>query len=489
MYAYVRTDNMSGTTVAKDLASAKFYNGSVEADIENGNVVTLGAYLDGERELRKATVPAANTKLRDLYLVATPEVVKDKTYYGLGEFINKKGEAIRCYRLTSGDIFSVSKEALAGTPAVGSLVEAQASTKLKVVATATSGSTTVGKIMAIEGDYIVIYIMELLQVMIDAVKGTSPENYTKGQTSEVIRQALIEANGGSNKINIKNFYRGSQVYSLIEELIPTIIDEGFKDEDVIFSLVDYRNIADGDEQEFEIEGNSLFAVADAAAGVKGVRRQRIDESQKVTVKTSMKIARVYEELNRLLAGRISFDTFVDRLAKSFKQQILADAYKAIDAIATNTVGLNADYVVASNVAGAEDKLLELIAHIEAATGKTARLYGTKAALRKVPNAVLSDEAKSDLYNMGYFGKFNGNDMVALRQVHKPGTTKFAMNDNKIFVIAGGDKPVKVVNEGEGLMVEGEATDNQDLTKEYVYGQLMGVGVACSEAMGVFTFSA
>lgn len=48
MYAYVRTDNMSGTTVAKDLASAKFYNGSVEADIENGNVVTLGAYLDGE---------------------------------------------------------------------------------------------------------------------------------------------------------------------------------------------------------------------------------------------------------------------------------------------------------------------------------------------------------------------------------------------------------------------------------------------------------
>ena len=253
--------------------------------------------------------------------------------------------------------------------------------------------------------------------------------------------------------------------------------------------MDYRNIADGDEQEFEIEGHSLFAVADAAAGIKGVRRQRIDESQKVTVKTSMKIARVYEELNRLLAGRISFDTFVDRLAKSFKQQILADAYKAIDAIATNTVGLNSDYVVASNVAGAEDKLLELIAHIEADTGKSVRLYGTKAALRKVPNATVSDEAKSDLYNMGYFGKFNGTEMVALRQVHKPGTTTFAMNDNKVFVIAGGDKPVKVVNEGEGLMIEGEATDNQDLTKEYVYGQPMGVGVACSEAMGVFTFSA
>lgn len=158
MYAYVRTDNMSGTTVAKDLASAKFYKGTELADIENGNVVTLGAYLDGERELKKATAPTAATKLRDLYLVATPEVVKDKTYYGLGEFTNKAGEAIRCYRLTSGDIFSVSKEALDGEAAVGSIVEAQASTKLKVVKTATTGSTTVGKIMAIEGDYIVIEV-------------------------------------------------------------------------------------------------------------------------------------------------------------------------------------------------------------------------------------------------------------------------------------------------------------------------------------------
>lgn len=331
--------------------------------------------------------------------------------------------------------------------------------------------------------------MELLQVMIDAVRGTSPENYSSAQTSEVIRKALIEANGGSNKINIKNFYRGSQVYSLVEELVPVIIDEGFKDTDVVFSLVDYRNVADGDEQEFEIEGNSLFVIADAAAGIKGVRRQRIDELQKVTVKTSMKIARVYEELNRLLAGRISFDTFVDRLGKSFKQQILADAYKAIDEIGTNTTGLDATYVVASNVAGAEDALLELIAHVEAATGKTARIFGTKAALRKVPNAVVSDEAKSDLYNMGYYGKFNGNDMVCLRQVHKPGTKKFAMNDSKLFVIAGDDKPIKVVNEGEGIMLDGEPSDNQDLTKEYVYGQPMGVGVVCSEALGVFTFSA
>lgn len=330
--------------------------------------------------------------------------------------------------------------------------------------------------------------MELLQVMIDAVRGTSPENYTKGQTSEAIRKALIEANGGSTKINAKNFYRGSQIYTLVEELLPTIIDEGFRQEDGVFALVDYRNVSDGDEIEFEVEANSQFVVADAAAGVKGVRRQRIGEAQKVTVKTSMKIVRVYEELNRLLSGRVSFDTFVTKVAESFKKQTLADAYKAIDAISNNTVGLNSDLVVASNAAGAEDALLTLVAHVEAATGKTARIYGTKAALRKVPDAVLSNEAKSDLYNLGHYGKFNGTDMVMFRQVHKPGTTTFAMNDNKLFVIAGTDKPVKVVNEGEGIMLDTDPSANQDLTKEYVYGQPIGVAVACSEAMGVFTFT-
>lgn len=329
--------------------------------------------------------------------------------------------------------------------------------------------------------------MDVLKIMIDAVKGNFG-SYSKAESSEAIRNALIEANGGSKKIDIKTCYRGSAVYSLIEELIPAIINEGFKDEDGIFALVDYRNIADGDEQDFVIEGNSLFVIADAAAGVKGVRRQRIDDTQTVAVKTSMKIARVYEELNRLLSGKVDFNTFVDRVAKSYKQHVLNDAYKALEAITKDTVGFDANYVVGTNAAGAEAALLTLVAHVEAATGKSARILGTKAALRKVPNAVMSDEAKSDLYNVGYFGKFNGTEMVCLRQVHKPGTSEFALNDNKVYVVAGDDKPIKVVNEGEGVLLEGDATANNDLTKEYVYGQPMGIGVACSEKMGIFTFS-
>lgn len=330
--------------------------------------------------------------------------------------------------------------------------------------------------------------MEVLKIMIDAVKGVNMENYSKGETSEAIRNALIEMNGGSKKLNLKNFYRGSQLYALVQELIPAIIDEGFKDEDTLFSLVEYRNIADGDEEEFYVEGNSYFLVADAAAGIRGVRRQRIDKSETVTVKTSVKVVRIYEELNRLLAGKVSFDKFVENVAKSFKQKILADAYKAISEMSQTTVGLDSNYVVAGTGSDDEDALIDLIQHVEAATGKEARIYGTKAALRKVSTAVVSDEAKKDLYEMGYYGKFNGTEMICMRQVHKVGTSVFALDDSKLYIIAGDDKPVKIVNEGEGLLYEGDATNNNDLTQEYVYGQTFGVGVVCAEKMGVFTLA-
>lgn len=325
--------------------------------------------------------------------------------------------------------------------------------------------------------------MDVLKIMIDAVRGNSMENYTKGQTSEAIRNALIEMNGGSNKINFKNFYKGSELFNLVQELLPVIIEEGFKDEDEIFKLVEYKNIAEGDEQEFIIEGNSLFAVADAANGIRGVRRQRIDNSQSLTIPTQIKVVRIYEELNRLLAGKVSFDKMVENVAKSFKQEILSSIHKVIGEISKDSIGLNDKYVFAGTMD--EEKLLEVVGHVEAATGAQARIYGTKAALRKIKTAVVSDEAMSDMYNMGYYGRFNGVELISLRQSHVPGTDEFALDNNTLLILASNDQPVKVVNEGEGLLIERQPADNIDLTQEYIYGQGFGIGVVCANKMGKY----
>lgn len=152
-YGIVRTDNMYGTDVRAALVSIKYMGegGDTPTAIENGSVLKVGALIEGEREIYVGGAVAANDKVEDVVLVASPEVMYDERKKNLDEYINDAGKACRGYHIHSGDIFSVTKEALAGAavPAVGNVVELAAGTKLNVVTEAT-GATVVGTIIAVD---------------------------------------------------------------------------------------------------------------------------------------------------------------------------------------------------------------------------------------------------------------------------------------------------------------------------------------------------
>ena len=242
-----------------------------------------------------------------------------------------------------------------------------------------------------------------IRMALDTMRGGVSGNFSAADTSESIRQALIEANGGSTTINFKTFHRGNQLYDLIEELIPHIAEEGLRGDEFFFNMVDYRNLAEGDAPDFWTEDKSEFIVADVANGTQGIRRQRLNAGENVTIKTTPRAVKVYEELRRLLAGRVDFTTFVDKVSKAITREMRSDIYTAFSGITAATAGLNDTYVISGTFE--EGKLLALIEHVEAKTGKVAKIIGTKAALRKITTAVLSDEAKSDLYNLGLIYAF------------------------------------------------------------------------------------
>ncbi len=149
-YAVVRTDNMAGTDVRSQLVSVEYMgaNGATETAIENGNVLLLNGLKQGEREIFKGAAVAADSAIEDVVLVASPELMYDERDITLDKFINKAGQPARGYHFHSGDTFSVTAEAFSGTPAVGNIVELAAGTKLATAASATEGSTQVGKIIA-----------------------------------------------------------------------------------------------------------------------------------------------------------------------------------------------------------------------------------------------------------------------------------------------------------------------------------------------------
>ena len=214
-------------------------------------------------------------------------------------------------------------------------------------------------------------------------------------------EALIEANGGKTQLNYKALRHGQgmEVFAIIEELIPVLISEGLVGDEYFMNLVDYRNMAEGDQNNFLVEDNNLFVVARAADGTQAIRRQRLGGVSETKIDTEMHIVRIYEELNRILAGRVDFNTFVNKVSESFRKQMLDEIY-ALWSNATATQMGGTTYFPAAGTYN-ENALLTLIEHVEAAAGgKQATIIGTKAGLRYLQESIQSDGAKDELHNMG-----------------------------------------------------------------------------------------
>ena len=163
------------------------------------------------------------------------------------------------------------------------------------------------------------------------------------------------------------------------------------------------------------------------------------------------------------------------VSESFRQKLLNDIYTLWSGATADQFGGTTYFPVAG--AYDEDELLDLISHVEAAAnGQQATIIGTKKALRKLKASIQNDGAKDDLYNMGYYGKFYGTPVVAAPQRHKVGSTEFVFDDDVITIIAGDDKPIKVVYEGSPIVLMGDPMSNADFTQEYLYGEKYGMGI-------------
>lgn len=158
-YPIVRTDLMAGTVDPAKLRTAKYFVSTTATAINNGCVVKLdGILLNASstidnREVWKAVAPAANDALKNVVLVATPELMYESEKVGLDQFRNPAGGLLRGYVMCENDIFSVTSDAVTTSlnPVVaGSVVELQADPKLKIVESLTSGSTKVGEVIQVE---------------------------------------------------------------------------------------------------------------------------------------------------------------------------------------------------------------------------------------------------------------------------------------------------------------------------------------------------
>lgn len=121
-------------------------------EVQNGTVVTLTGLVDGERELWTAAVGTADTAYKDVWVVATPELIYDEKpsttiadfYNGINDEGTKK-VPMRVVKLVKGDIFGITADVITST--------ATPSSTNKYIKPAAGGKWAAGEATATVGDY------------------------------------------------------------------------------------------------------------------------------------------------------------------------------------------------------------------------------------------------------------------------------------------------------------------------------------------------
>lgn len=326
---------------------------------------------------------------------------------------------------------------------------------------------------------------KLIKLAVDAYKNV-PSAFSEGNPSDVIRNALIELNGGDTKISYKKIRDGKcqGLFALVEELIVATVLEGLPESNPIFQWAETKNGALGDKPEFVIQKDTILAVATITSGTQGVRRQRIFGEETKTLTPVVHAIKIYEEMDRLLSGRADWSTFVNSVAKSFIYETNNEIVAAFSSVVTNADAIHETGTFS------EKKMLDLIEAVELQNpGKVARIYGTKTALRNitVSAGMVGETIKNDYYNMGYIGKFNGTEVFEIKNALKADGVTKVLADDELYVVAADDKFVKYYIEGDATIIEGEPTSHADLTQDYLVASKWAVAVVLSEKLGTYKF--
>jgi hypothetical protein len=72
----------------------------------------------------------------------------------------------------------------------------------------------------------------IVKVAVDAYRG-NVEQYSAGQSMELLNKALVEANGGSTVLDYKRIRDGkcSGLFTLVEEILSRTVVEGLQNDD------------------------------------------------------------------------------------------------------------------------------------------------------------------------------------------------------------------------------------------------------------------
>ena len=324
------------------------------------------------------------------------------------------------------------------------------------------------------------------------------DKYSKEDTQTILRNQFDKVLGinfkTATKMQRRQAWRdhNKEIATLIEDVVVDRMNSGWDGANARFmAYVEDINIANGDENQFFVEDNSLLTVSKFAGNHHDIVRQAVKPGKAFSIETSWYTIKVYTDFEAFQTGRIDFAALVDRMYTTIEQYrygALFTAFMSMDE------SLPTDMIFETPVTeSTKDAIIEHIEAIKAVTGKDAILVGTRQAIQKLQNIVnynlFSDSMKEERHQNGILGMWEGYDCLALNRVNKAGTrdSVFSAEDQKKIYIMPVDPdrpPIKRVNEGEVMYYEtGMDGLKKDMTVDAEIAYQEGIGVVINELFG------
>lgn len=285
-------------------------------------------------------------------------------------------------------------------------------------------------------------------------------------------------------------YRRNNIvlFEIIEEIVNLTISNDLIEIPFIDGFVEFKNRALGDKSAWYSEGKSYLTVASFAGNHWDTNREALDAGAEFTLPKEWVYIHVYDELERFLLNITSLEKLTDVIYQSFNKYIKERVYMQFQSVMSV---VPAEFSVKGNSEEAVGNLCDLI---QAAGGySNLTIAGTKGALRKlgavVPDKYFADSQREARASTGTIGEWEGNRLMVIPQVIKPGTFELALDNDVIFVLGGDVKPIKLEWIGDTRTQEvRDGRINNDMTLELQVQTCFGIAMMLPEAFGCFTFA-
>lgn len=310
------------------------------------------------------------------------------------------------------------------------------------------------------------------------VSGTKFEEKFATEGLDIFRNPLVVK---SSQVK-ENFE--SIITEVINAVAPAVANAKYKD---LFAEV--RQIGWGQTARFNVKSNGLFKVNEIAEGInRGVLQPLYNDE--FTVNTGKVEIATSIDWYAVAAGVFDWGDFALKVGVSFDGYVFLKILAAMTS-ATTQIGsaYEANGIDTTNWS-------TLCSRVSAANGGIP-VYGlgTLATLNQIyPETTgLQQGLGSEIVKDGYLGRYLGTGLIAIDQIMVPGTTNstatLAIPDNKIYITSAyGDKPVKLVYEGDSVVVESIPTDNPDRTYGMSIQMKIGVAAVVGSKFGTITLA-